>query len=230
VPAGERIQTRPGLTLIPAIAVQPPTNATVNLNLPTDPSQPTLFGVLPPEEGPTDAPFPEWIKGLKEALEGTHYGEAPDNVSSAFQAWVEKDWLGAPFTPAQLREAFSLAETENAYPFGAKSVAQGFARTSPPGTYNPFEEVAFSSSDAKNLLRRAFAIQKDLDNTTSQVAAAPLEGALSAVGLVLAIVYPSGSYVIPYAGKYVGVGNPATSLQATLQDVLDSVGKATRPR
>ena len=80
---------------------------------------------------------------------------------------------------------------------------------------------------ASNLLRRAFATQKDLDRTASQDAT--LEGALSAVGLVLAIVDLKASYCIPYAGRYVGGGNPATSLQATLEDVLTSVGEVTSP-
>ena len=209
-----------------------PTGAEPNSSQPTLASvrpQRTLLGIPPPEEGPIGPePFPEWLNGLKEALEATHYGEVPDNVSKAFQRWVERNWLGSPFTPAQLDEAFALAKTGTAYLVG-KSVAEGFARANPPGTPNPFEYPVFQPDSASSLLRRAFAIQKELSSTTSQAAAARLEGALSAVGLVLAIVYPSALPSISYAGRYVGVGYPATSLEASLQDVLASVGTATRP-
>ena len=205
-----------------------PTRASVGPN-PANPSQRVLLGIPPPEEGPIGPePFPEWLKGFKDALAATHYGEAPDNVSKAFRNWVERNWLGSPFTPAQLGEAFSLAETETVSPFGMTSAAEGFKRANPPGTHNPFEFVAFSPYAASNLLRRAFAIQKDLDRTASQDA--HLEGALSAVGLVLAIVDRGAASHIPYAGRYVGVGDPATSLQASLEDVLKSAGEATVPR
>jgi hypothetical protein len=222
VPKGLAPAARPGVTLI---------SATPAFGGPPSPSKRTLAAVPGPgEEGPHETePFPAWLKGLKDALDKTHYGEAPGNVSKAFQAWVKTHWLGAPYTPTQLHEAFSLARTEVYYPRG-QSFAEAFARTSPPGTPNPFAVVVYSPYDASSLLRRAFAIQKDLDRTTSQVAAAHLEGALSAVGLVLAIVDSGALYKIPDAGRYVGVGPPATSLQATLQDVLESAGEATRPR
>jgi hypothetical protein len=140
---------------------------------------------------------------------------------------VEANWLGAPFTPSQLSEAFAVTETEIAYLAG-KPLADAFGRANPPGAYNAFEHLAFTPESTVNLLRRAFAIQNDLDRTASQDPR--LEGALSAVGLVLAIVDPYASNVIPYAGRYLGSGNnPAAALQAALQDVINPAPEAPAP-
>jgi hypothetical protein len=195
------------------------------VGIPTDqpfgPSDLTFFsfpGSPNDDEESTLEPFPEWLKGLKASLEKVGYGAAPeDRLSKTFKAWVEKNWRGAAFTPGQLGAAFALVQTELKYTI-TKSVADDWVRANPPGTFNPYVFVGVKDDVVANLLGRALAIQQNLrDRPTSRVSAAKLEGALSALGLVLAIVYPSALKYIPDAGAFVGKGSsPAASLEAAL--------------
>lgn len=169
---------------------------------------------LPDEEGALGS-VDHLLDQLKKLGDDIHFGRAAHNADDVWKSWVQAHWVGAPFTVTQLRAALSLAKTATFYPFG-KGAADAFARTNPRGTPNPFEEKFLSGDTAATLIRRARTIDAELLGATTPSRIATLEGALSATGLALAIVDYQALYTIPYAGTYIGAGNPADSIEAAL--------------
>jgi len=171
-----------------------------------------------PDEEPSRAGVYDAIDQLKQAVETIHLRGASSAVDKQWQNWVRTHWAGAPFTTTQLQAALSLVKTETAYPFG-KPAYENFKKTNPPGTPSVFDPVkSISRESLPDLVRRAWAIQSALANVrqgtrvAQQERVTQLQGAISAVGLVVAIVDRSVLSDLPSAGSYVGLGNPADAI------------------
>ena len=201
-------------------------------SLPPGPDDPVLQlfnlapGELPAEEGLRSSVY-EAIDALKKALDVIRLREASGDADKQWQDWVRTHWAGAPFTTNQLQAALSLTKTDTFYPFG-KPAYQNFQQTHPPGTPSQFDPATYISGDSVSaLIRRAWAIQSSLANlrqdtrVAQQDLVAQLRGALSAVGLVVAVIDLSALFLIPAAGSYVGAGNPAEAVKAGFQVPID---------
>lgn len=116
---------------------------------------------------------------------------AKDRLDPTWRRWVRAHWIGAPFTTSQLRLATDLVVSHQQFSFHGKLVGYGGAVAA--------------------LLQRAYSLQKRID-LASGAERQHLEGALSAIGFMTAVVDRGALVYIPQAGTYVGSGDPADSI------------------